>query len=239
MGQIFAAQNEIGRLADEQVYRADVAHRLASTGLETFEKVLLTLRHKDFVKTLYLDLVIDRKAVYELKTVAALVPNHVSQLMTYLNLLDLPRGKLVNFRSTPVESEYVNTPLTNDERCSFDVSSENYAGDPGFLKMVVDLLSDWGTGLSVSLYRQALVHMLGGDDIVERMMPLVRQGHPLPSQRFHLVDEATAFEITTFPKMEEGYATQLNRLLQLSPLKKLHWVNISHGQLTFSTIPKP
>ncbi|MFT5131127.1 MAG: GxxExxY protein [Rhodothermales bacterium] len=41
-------------------------------------------------------MVVDNKAVYELKTVKALDKHHTAQLMNYLLLLDLQRGKLIN-----------------------------------------------------------------------------------------------------------------------------------------------
>ena len=75
------------------------------------EETPIELTHKTFAKTLNLDLVVSCRGVYELKTVSALNSKHVAQLLTYLYLLDLPRGKLVNFRSPTVESQFVNAPI--------------------------------------------------------------------------------------------------------------------------------
>ncbi|MCA9165494.1 MAG: GxxExxY protein [Planctomycetales bacterium] len=100
MGHIFASQNGIGRLADERIYQADVAQRLAAAGMATEIETPITLVHKTFAKELFLDLVVCQRAVYEFKTVSALSSNHVAQLLTYLYVLDLRRGKLVNFRSS-------------------------------------------------------------------------------------------------------------------------------------------
>lgn len=108
MGHMFASQNEIGRLADERIYQADVAHRLEAAGMATETETPIEVVHQSFVKELSLDLVVSQRAVYELKTVSGLNSNHVAQLLTYLYLLDLPRGKLVSFRSPSVESKFVN-----------------------------------------------------------------------------------------------------------------------------------
>lgn len=238
MGQMYASQNELGRLADEQVYRADVAHRLTEMGLACEQEVPVTLSHSSFSKTLYLDLVVDQKAVYELKTVSALNFNHEAQLISYLYLLDLSRGKLVNFRSSTVESKYVNTPISREARRRFEVNSREYSGNMEFLQMVVNLVREWGTSLSLSLYHQALVHLLGGVDIVERMIPLDRNGHPLTNQRFHLVDSNSAFVLTAFSNPSHDYSAQIKPLLQLSPLHQVHWINFSVDELFFHTIKR-
>jgi GxxExxY protein len=235
MRHMFASQNKIGRLADERVYQADVARRLDAAGLSSEVEVPIKLVHKTFVKELFLDLVMSRKAVYELKTASALNSDHVAQLLTYLYLLDLPRGKLVNFRSSTVHSQFVNAPIPREERCGFSVSDDGFRGDRGLLALVVDLVSDWGTSLSVSLYHQAIAHLLGGEEAVERMLPLTCNGKNLANQRFHLVDENNAFELTAFAKLDNDYYGQLQRLLDLSPLRAIHWINVGPHCVTFRT----
>lgn len=236
MGQMYESQNTIGRLADEQVYRADVAQRLESVHLSSQEETPIEITHKTFAKTLYLDLVVSCKGVYELKTVSALNSHHVSQLLTYLYLLDLPRGKLVNFRSPTVESQFVNAPIPREERCGFSVSEEEFRGDRVLPNLVVELVRDWGTSLSASLYQQAIVHLLGGPESVDRMLTLNRDGRHIGNQRFHLIDSDTAMELTAFAKSENGYAGQLKKLLNLSPLQCTQWVNIGPHRITFKTI---
>ena len=239
MGHMFASQNGIGRLADERIYQADVAQRLEAAGIASEIETPIKLVHKTFAKELPLDLVVSQRAVYELKTVSALNSNHVAQLLTYLYLLDLPRGKLVNFRSPSVESQYVNAPIPREERCGFSVSDDEFRGDRNLLQLVVDLVRDWGTSLSVSLYHQALIHMLGGQDAVERMLPLSRDGKTLANQRFHLVDDKIAFELTAFAKLDnDDYRGQLQRLLDLSPLTAIEWINVGSHCITFQTVER-
>ena len=238
MGQMFAAQNTIGRLADERVYQADVAQRLHSVGIRNDIETPVELVHKTFSKALYLDLVVSQKAVYELKVVSALNSSHVAQLLAYLYLLDLPRGKLVNFRSPTVESQFVNAPISREERCGFSVSTDEFLGDRNLLTLLVDLLRDWGTSLSVSLYHQALVHLLGGEETVERMLPLTRSGKTLARQRFALVDDENAFELTAFSRLENDHQLHLRCLLDLSPLRAIHWVNVGPHCLTFRTVER-
>jgi len=236
MGHAFESQNEIGRLADEQIYRSDLAHRLHSSGLQCNQETPIELTHKTFSKTLYLDLVVSCGGVYELKTVSALNSQHVAQLLTYLYLLDLPRGKLVNFRSPTVESQFVNAPIPREERSGFTVIDEDFRGGPELSQMVVDLVRDWGTALSGPLYHQAIVCFLGGNERVENMLPLARGGITLANQRFHLSDNDSAFHLTTFTKLENDYGDQLQRLIDMSPLKCLHWINIGPHNLNLRTM---
>jgi len=63
--------------------------------------------------------------------------------MTYLYLLDLSRGKLINFRSAKVESKFVNTPVPRHARVNFDLRDSNYNGSQKFLNPVVELLRDF------------------------------------------------------------------------------------------------
>lgn len=46
---------------------------------------------------MYVDIVIEKTVVVELKSVKSLNPIHVAQLMTYMKLLNLKKGPLINF----------------------------------------------------------------------------------------------------------------------------------------------
>ena len=191
MAKIFDSQNEMGRLADECVYQADAARRLRSAGMGCDVEVPILLEHKGFSKRLFLDLVVVSKAVYEFKTVAALNARHEAQLLTYLYLLNLPRGKLVNFRSPRVDSRFVNAPIPREERCNFSVDERSFHGPAALRDTVIDLVRDWGTCLSVSLYLQAMIFLHGGEEKVRRMLPVSCGGVQLGRQRFHLHDLTT------------------------------------------------
>ena len=109
MGHSYACQNELGRLCDEGVYEADLKARLLAEGFgEVHTQVPVTVTHCNFSKTYYLDLVAD-DALYELKTNTTLTGEDYAQLIHYILLLGIQRGKLPNFRSgstftTPISS---------------------------------------------------------------------------------------------------------------------------------------
>src|SRR5690606_1128440 len=112
MGHAFDCQNALGRLCDEAIYESDLADRLRRDG---FRRVVcqlpLTVTHRDFVKTYYLDLVVDG-ALYELKTVSSLNTRHDAQLINYMLLLGRSCGKLLNFGSDRVEGQLVVSAVT-------------------------------------------------------------------------------------------------------------------------------
>ena len=236
MSHAFACQNAIGSLADERVYQSDLAARLVNAGFQIDREVAIKLSHNLFQKSLYLDLVINRNAVYELKVAVALSDAHRSQLLTYLYLLNLDRGKLVNFATQKVQTEFVNAALPDIERHSFDIDKSKYCGPAALVDMIVDLVSDWGTALSLSLYREAIVHLAGGPEQVEAMLPMKRDSIDIGSQRFCVISQNEAFQITTINKPNTDFQSHLERLIQFSPIVKLHWVNIERHRIQFITV---
>jgi GxxExxY protein len=238
MNYAFECQNAIGGLADELIYQADFAIRLLAAGFRVDREVEVVISHNTFAKSLFLDLVVNQAAVYELKAVKSLNDSHRSQLLTYLNVLDLERGKLVNFATDKVQAEFVNAAIPAGERRDFSIHRKGYCGPESFCEMVVELVRDWGTCLSVNLYHEAVVHMLGGAASTEVLIPMTRDGIKLGSQRFHLIFPDEAFKITAITKPGSGFENHLERLFALSPLKFLHWINISYHEIQFCTIRK-
>jgi len=135
MRHAFDSQNELGRLADERIYQADLAARLRSAGMTVSREVEVQLLHCEFCKSLFLDLIVAEQAVYEMKVVKTITDAHIGQLLTYLHLLD------------------------------------------------------------------------------------------------------TAFKVTAMNRDTSAYRSQLARLIQFSPLRAIHWINIARHEVTFTTIP--
>ena len=77
---------------------------VGEAGFDVQSELLVTLSFRDFIKPLHLDLVVNRSAIYELKTVSDLTPAHFTQLLNYLFVTNAARGKLINFRPASVES---------------------------------------------------------------------------------------------------------------------------------------
>jgi GxxExxY protein len=238
MRHAFDSQNELGRLADERIYQADLAGRLRSDGRSVIRELEILLSYRSFCKSLYVDLLVAEQGIYELKVVKALTDAHKGQLLTYLHLLDLPRGKLLNLGSPKVEAQYVNAPFRSEQRRAFHLVDHAYHGTEAFKQLIVGLLRDWGTSLALALYQEAAVSLLGGSEHVEVMLPLHRNGLHLGYQRFQLATLDSAFRFSALSHGEDAFEGQLARLISLSPLTAIHWININHEQVTLKTISK-
>lgn len=135
MGHVFEVRNELGRLCDESVYQHCLADRLRHAGFEVAIEEPLELSFREFSTTLRLDLIVDRKVLYELKTVSTLLGEHEGQLLNYLFLLNANRGKLLNFRSESVETRFVNATRTTDDRRRFEVDAAGWRCDAALTPM--------------------------------------------------------------------------------------------------------
>lgn len=236
MAQAFASHKELGRLADENIYQADVAARLRDVGFRLASEVPIVVSFDDFIKTYYLDCVVNGQAVYEWKAVTKLAMQHEAQLMNYLLMLGLRHGKMVNFRPTSVESRFVNATMGWSQRKAFSVVEQRWKAPVGVKEWIVEMLRDWGVGLELPLYHQAIVHRLGGESRVTCQLPIVRDGVGLGNHRFHLVDEHSAFRVTAHEQPSHHKARDIARLVRFSPLRQMHWINISRSEVLFSSL---
>jgi len=83
----------------ERVYHDCLKHELALRKIHFESEIHLPVNYKGIaVETLLrCDFMIERTLLVELKSVEAILPIHEAQLLTYLKLLQAPKGLLVNF----------------------------------------------------------------------------------------------------------------------------------------------
>lgn len=95
----FKIHNELGPGLLESVYEAVLAKRLVARGfvVERQKPIPIRFDEIDFEEGFRADLLVERKLLIELKSAERLVPVHGKQMLTYLRLLDLPLGILINF----------------------------------------------------------------------------------------------------------------------------------------------
>ncbi len=95
----FRLHVELGPGLLESVYEAVLARLLAERGLKVdrHRAVAFDFHGLHFDEGLRVDLLVERSLVIELKSVETLAPVHYKQLLTYLRLLDLPLGLLINY----------------------------------------------------------------------------------------------------------------------------------------------
>jgi GxxExxY protein len=240
MGHAYSSQNELGRLCDECAYEADLKARLLADGFHSVQtQVPVTVTYRDFSKTYRLDMVAD-EALYEFKAETTLVGEHDTQLLNYMFLLGLGRAKLLNFRPPKVQGKIVATSLTQEERRRFTTIAERWTDmTPGCVVLrqtMLDLLGDWGSFLDFALYQEALIYFFGGANNVERRISLHSDNLELGGQRMLLHAAGLAFRITAFTEGQTQIEFHLRRLLSLTDLNAIQWINLNHSKIEFTTI---
>lgn len=83
----------------ESVYEECLCRDLTAAGLSYRRQVMVPISYlgSPVEGALRIDLLVEKKAVVEVKAVDQLVPIHDSQLITYLRLSGLPLGLIINF----------------------------------------------------------------------------------------------------------------------------------------------
>jgi iron complex transport system substrate-binding protein len=83
----------------ETVYEVVLAKMLSEQGLHVKRQVPVPIRlmGMTFEEGFRADLIVEDQLLIELKSVENLAPVHAKQVLTYLRLLDLPLGLLINF----------------------------------------------------------------------------------------------------------------------------------------------
>jgi GxxExxY protein len=99
IGVAMDIHREIGPGLLESVYEAILARKLARIGyhIETQKPLGFSFEDMEFPAAFKIDLLVDRRLVVELKSVERIQPVHAKQLLTYLRLMKLPVGLLINF----------------------------------------------------------------------------------------------------------------------------------------------
>ncbi|MDF7826640.1 GxxExxY protein [Pontiellaceae bacterium B12227] len=233
MGEIFSIHKTMGRLFDEKVYKNALTARLDAAQSE----VPIHVTFGDFKKTYFLDLLIAKGGIFELKTVNLLNARHRSQLLNDLLLTGLQHGKLVNLRTECVEHEFVNTNLTHADRIKFDVDCSAWNETEGLghseKALISDILKDWGTGLDITLYQDAIHHFCNAH---EGCVTVRLNGKNISNQTVNQCTPQTALVVTTFEKLSEQYQKNLFRFINSTVLNTIQWINISANTLTYKTI---
>jgi iron complex transport system substrate-binding protein len=95
----FHLHSRLGPGLLESVYEAVLARLLQERGLHVERQKAVSFEFDGcvFDDGLKVDLFVENAVVVELKAVEKVAPVHVKQVLTYLRLLDLPVGLLINF----------------------------------------------------------------------------------------------------------------------------------------------
>lgn len=236
MGHVFQIHRDFGRFFDEVVYKKELADRMSGVVLE----LEINVSHDAFSKVYYADALVHHSGLFEFKAADSLHPRHRGQALNYLLLLDLAHAKVVNLRPEFVGHEFVNCPnRLADLRNPRVVDRHWHAHAPGastVRDILKPLIADWGAGLEVSLYEEALTHFLGGEEQVLVPVPVMGSKGHLANQRMRLAAPNVAFKITALQDRLDDFEKQARRLLQYTTLEVIHWVNITQSTLHYVTL---
>jgi len=115
IGCAIAVHKALGPGLLEAAYRACLIAELRHAGLRVEVEVPVPIVYRGMkIDCGYrIDLIVEGTVILEIKSIAAVLPIHEAQLMTYLRLTDKPLGLLLNF-NVPVMKDgivrRVNTP---------------------------------------------------------------------------------------------------------------------------------
>jgi GxxExxY protein len=242
MRHAFDIHNTLGRFCDERIYQEELAQRCRASDIEVNREVILRVLHRDFVKLYYLDLLVERGLIYELKAVESLTAIHQKQLINYLLLAGLRHGKLVNFHPRSVQSHFVSTQLSRHDRVAFPLNDGDWQGNDKASQQLREtlhaLLEDWGTFLDVNLYREALLHFLDGPEAGVQPVDIEVNGRIVGSQKLCMLNAESAWHLSSVREHLPSYETHITRLLRHTRLERIHWINFDQRWITLKTLKK-
>jgi GxxExxY protein len=102
----FVVHKELGPGMLESIYEVCMIEELRSKNISVHNQVSqpVFFKGKALDKTFFIDLLVEKKIIIELKAVEVLLPIHEVQLLSYMKLADIKLGYLINF----------NVPLLRD-----------------------------------------------------------------------------------------------------------------------------
>jgi GxxExxY protein len=85
----------------EEIYEKCLMREFELRGIPAASQVLVPIVYKGttFDQTLRLDALVERCVIVEIKAVERVLPVHKAQLLSYMKLMDVPIGLLINFHA--------------------------------------------------------------------------------------------------------------------------------------------
>ncbi len=236
-GIAFDIHNEFGRFFDEKIYQEELVRRGRLRGLAMIPEFRITVALEGFRKDYLADCMVDHGVIIETKTVNSFSPSHRGQALNYLFLCGLNHGALFNFRSEQLQHEFISTKLTLDARRQFHLRADGFTPLSPACESIPDWLrrifAEWGTHLDPALYRDALLHFLGG---ATDLTSIHSDGSMLGHQSMPIFSKGLALSVTASVRQPELVAEHQRRLLKHTALRGIQWINLHHETIELRTI---
>lgn len=242
MGGAFDIHNKLGRLLDESVYQEALRQHCEDLQRSCVREAKIVVSHKSFTKKYYLDLLINNGAIYEIKAATSIQAVHESQLLNYLLLCGLQHGKIINFHEPSVTSRSISTTLRPSDRKQFDIFTDQWLPQSDrctlIPSLVEELLTDLGTHLDITLYKEALHHLISLDEDLLKPVEILLKSKPIGHKKHYLLNKDTALHISSLKTGIEPYKNQLLRILKNTKLDSIQWINFGSKKILFTTLKK-
>ena len=243
IGTTFDVHNEFGRLMDEDTYKQTIRRRCEAAGILPARcEVEIKLNHLDFEKRYFMDLLFGDGLMVELKTVERINKSHLAQTINYLLLAGMKHGLLVNLRPDRVEKQFVSTSLDLSERRRYIFRDADWVplnkGSQKLRQILATLLDDWGAFLQVTLYREAIVHFLGGPAIVLQSIPIYDADVQVGTQEVCMLTKDTALAFTGLKEGKDRMSDHLRRFLSHTRINCLKWINMDNHDVELRTLTR-
>ena len=242
MDHAYDIQNRMGRLFDERIYENELADRLRADGFDVFTQVPVEVVHGSFAKTYYLDLTVNGM-VYELKVVETLHHSHKAQALHYAMLQGVRLVKLLNFGAGSIQGDLLRNLLDEPDRHHPALRNSGWRPETASCERLIhhlsDLLNDWGTHLSGSLYNEALIHHFGGEAQCLKRVDVHSDTSILGSHLIQMHAPDAAFVLTTLSEGQASYQRQLQHVFDRIEPQVMQWINLNHARVEITTLSKP
>jgi GxxExxY protein len=243
MGVAFDVHNDFGRLMEERIYQEAIRRRCELAGIAPARReVEIKLRHRDFQKSYFMDLLFACGLMVESKTVEALNNVHHAQTLHYLLLTGMRHGLLINLRPGKVERRYVSSTLDLAERRRIVVRDTDWQvvnkASQQVREVLLELIADWGAFLQTSLYREAIIHFFGGPSVALQRINVYEGDTALATHEVCLIAGDTALALTAFKDGKDQMADHLERFLVHTELTTIQWINMNNHNIEFRTLTK-
>ena len=118
IGATIGAHRDKGTGLIESIYERCLMHELSLRNIPATNQQLVPVRYKDLVfeEKLRLDIIADECLLVENKAVEAILPVHKAQLLSYMKLMDIPLGLIINFHELILKHGIVRLFLPDADR---------------------------------------------------------------------------------------------------------------------------
>ena len=101
IGAAIEVHREFGPGLIESIYERSLVHELFLRGANSTKQKIVRITYKDitFEEPLRCDVLVEDSLLLELKVVETILPIHKAQLLSYMKLMNIPVGLILNFNA--------------------------------------------------------------------------------------------------------------------------------------------